>query len=275
MPVASPGPMGSDHPSAICLPLLVLPISPPNGTPYDRPARPRLRIVTAQGSTPPPQIVKTAPIIVSNDPTLSFTFPSKSSVASLAHEDTASYTLLSPPKPTSRSARLKRPAHVGHARKLSDKFKSLFSALHIKRDDRIPFFQPGMVSTDILNDCEYLTPLRPHPSPGTASFLVSRHLAPDPNLPTSAHSSSTAFSIASRPTFASKYRATYDSHGAISHFSNPTTLSSAASSMGGRSVSSSVILDKSPGLGKRMALDEGVRLNARIRRCRSLPDMRL
>ena len=169
-----------------------------------------------------------------------------------------------------------RPTHGGHRRKLSNKFKSLFSALHLKKGDRIPFVQPEMLSSLATNDsAEVLAPIRPHRSPGTASFLISRHLAPHPTLPTSAHSSSTAFSISSRPTFADKRRLWFDSRLEISHFSNPTTLSSATPSVSERSVSSSIVLERSPSIRSRLGVEEGVKLKAGVRRCQSLPEMRM
>lgn len=180
-----------------------------------------------------------------------------------------------------------QPFKQGHKRRLSDKFKNLFSALHLKKDDRIPILRPenlvfqpqtaNLNPSEDENEVRRWIPTRPHRSPGTASFLVTRHLAPNPEMPESAHpscsSSSTTLSTASRPTWAESQRLylappTYD----VSHFSNPTTLSSATTT--GRSVSSSVV-ERSPGeISSRMGLHEGVRLGARVRRVASLPEMR-
>ena len=284
-------------------------IKPP-GHLHKPPSRPRLRIIT--NDTPilrvplarhHPGMIKTAPLAFSapTDALLSFIFPAKPTANDTAtihcdNDDIADNQAITvrpdqaflppPPRqsahyPPSRNGAGRHGGHVTHKRKLSDKFKSLFSALHLKKDDCIPFFQPDLLSTTSSRNgsVEILAlknPLRPHRSPGTASFLVSRHLTPDPSLPTSAHSSSTAFSTVSRPTFAERRKLYFDSRLEISHFSNPTSLASATGSGTGRSASSSVVLDKSPGgLGTRLRLNERVRWGSRMRKCRSLPDLKV
>lgn len=264
--------------------------------------RPKLRIITDSSQIPPgvrrpvpirhPALVKTAPLLARP---VAETFPSTAKVKAWQaqlREDILDVSLPfttfsdhivspSPPHPPPPAkARPFVPQKKGHTRRLSDKFKNLFSVLHMKKDDRIPIIlqndepiAPGQLDE---NNGRRAIPTRPHRSPGTASFLVTRHLAPDPSLPNSAGTSSTAFSIASKPHFAEKTRLYLAPYGMEqSHFSDPTTLESATETSG-RSISSGVVLEKSPGaLYDRMGLDEGVRIGAKLKRVNSMPDARV
>lgn len=277
-------------------------LSPPIPLPIHatwQPQRPKLRIITDPEQIPAgvrrpvpirhPALVKTAPILAHP---IAETYPPIYKVqawqAQVYHNNlipsiptmTLSTSSPSPPAPPPPKAPASEAKKKGHSRKLSDKFKNLFSALHIKKDDRIPIIlQNDEILTDEIydeNTGRRDVPTRPHRSPGTASFLVTRHLAPKSSIPSSAHSSSTAFSMASKPSFAEKRRLYLAPYGMEeSHFSNPTTLDSATGSSG-RSISSGVVLEKSPGeLQDRMGIEDGVRIGAKLRRVRSMPDVRV
>lgn len=177
-----------------------------------------------------------------------------------------------PPPPT-------RPARQGHKRTFSDKFKNLFSALHLKKEDRITFSQPdqlGLYSDgQDENRARKLLLRRPHRSPGTASFLVSRHLAPASDLPISATSSSTAFSISGRPSSAVKRYLDPHFDMDISHFSNSTTLASTNASSA-RSVSSGMVLKKSLGrVREGFGLRQDVSSRTTIKKSVSMPNVRV
>lgn len=260
--------------------------------------RPHLRIITHPTTVPVgirkpvpirhPALVKSAPLYV---PMIPPTYPSFSypcdwqsdhypPPAVVLHVSTPSHPHKCHAVGNKNDAR-------GHKRRLSDKFRNLFSALHLKKETRIALTQPfppkvyseprtvGNHATQVVTVTSPLPPARPYRSPGTASFLVTRHL-PRSDTPDSDRSASTAVSHASRIVFDRKQRLHLVPPGMdISHFSDPSTLESASDETG-RSVSSGDILDKSPGdLEERLEIHEKTRLGARSRRAVSLPDIRL
>jgi len=124
----------------------------------------------------------------------------------------------------------KRPNDKGHKRRLSDKFKSIFSHITRHNPPTAPDHHPLQMSENQARR-EHLIPTRPPRSPGTASFLVHRHI---PSLPASPSLKGSTYS---RQTLAPPG---YE----FSHFSNPTTTSSSAT----RSLSDSYVTGTGTGM---------------------------
>lgn len=281
----------------------------------DRPARPQLRIVTdlpplGFGIKQPiavrhPTLVKSAPLYA---PALTQTFPSLVNVRGWQwelypgepHPDTLIINASSPrrlPQLHERHPRLSNNSRgkKGHARRLSDKFKNMLSSFHLKKDDKVdkadrPYHPVKMDKVPVIrlggaaiipenlrdeNKARKGRPIRPHRSPGTASFLVTRHLESVPSPPASTSSSSTAFSIALKPTFAEKQRVYLGTRDGVdvSHFSNPTTIASEMSSAK-RSASCVDELEEGlRGVGAKGEVSEEVRSGGKVRWVRSMPDV--
>ena len=143
--------------------------------------RPQLRIIT---SPPPPNIrpipiIKSAPLLIptfitTNNPQSRSKSPNREP-AIIATEGLTVH-VFSPPAPPSY---LPIPTQK---RRLSIRLRSLFSHLHIRTSRQEK--EEGTPTP------EALAPDRPHRSPGTASFVVTRHQAPD--IPVSARSGSSS-----------------------------------------------------------------------------------
>ena len=248
---------------------------PPHPLPH--PARPQLRIIT---SLPPPIIraipvrhpalIKSAPLVLHPSNKVGDEAIKRSHrEAGITAGGGVVIQIHSP------QAQAPHPPATGHKRRLSFKFKSLFSHLHLhpRREQ-------------LLEADEKLAPDRPHRSPGTASFLVSRH--PDVDFPPYA-ASSARFSPVSETSVenlqldvpssprssCSAGKPAVQTHLLsvgmdISHFSTPSTM---------RSTSSSGVLEgvtsRSP--SSRRAGEVGARilpLDGRVRQCGSMPDLR-
>ncbi|ORY24125.1 hypothetical protein BCR39DRAFT_336088 [Naematelia encephala] len=141
----------------------------------------------------------------------------------------------------------------GHRRTLSNKLKTLLHLYPTKRN-----VLPTLDSSFLAPDSPQ--PRRPHRSPGTASYMVSRQVA-------SASTTST-FSIVSKPSWAEKVSIPE----LISHFSNPTTVTSSIAEMS-QSQASGIV----PTLEMEVAEehDEDTEMHSgRVRRSGSMVDLR-
>lgn len=247
------------------------------------PIRPQLRIIT---SLPPPilrpiptrqpALIKSAPLRVPPSPDAPGP-PLKAAdreAAILSAGGKVTVQVFSPPLKPSPEVRV-------HRRRFSEKFKSLFSHLHVWRE--LPTKSEAVM---MLHDA----PDRPHRSPGTASFVVTRRS--DFSMPRSAGSSS-HFSIASRPTWAEiqklvstrSARSTGSSEKrmssghlgppgvGVSHFSTPTTLPSGSSASAHQ-----LMISKTANQEEMAVVEEGgiVRIAMAVgtRRCGSMPGLR-
>jgi hypothetical protein len=164
------------------------------------------------------------------------------------------------------SPRLPKASGISHKQRLSDKFRSMIS--HIVRREPAAIQNPldgGRTPAEEGSIQRHLfTPVRLARSPGTASFMIHRHL---PSLPVSP-----CLTISSTDHIAALRMQ-------ISHFSNPTTVTTTSSSAG-RSVSNSLVEVVSPSLSpksKTSMLVRGRRASDKWngRRWGSMPDLRL
>ena len=259
------------HPTPSTAQRHVLPVPQSHIPRNNVPPRPQLRIITQPIAVPAgmknpipirhPGLIKSAPLHVPMSPTACPLADATHHWQTYRAQDLPSDVILrvsapTQPPATGRAVLTSKNDAKGHKRRLSDKFKHLFSALHLKKNPHTPSSHAFTREEDfellmsISGAQQYKSPdppVRPYRSPDTASFLVTRHLSPRPTSTSgySPQSSFTAVAPVHRPTFAEKRDVYLAAPGTdISHFSDPSTLESALSGSG-RSVSSGEVLDKS------------------------------
>jgi hypothetical protein len=214
------------------------------------PGRPSLRIITQPASFQArfarplpvrhPGLVKSAPLYAALIP-ITHSPPEDQIYCQFHHEYNCSPTMivhessLLQPNPDSRRVSAGETDRKGHKRRFSDRFKHIVAALHLKKGSRTPSTQTSsyddsseMTNNDtaVPGDTLPAPPARPYRSPGTASFLVTRHLhgASTPASTRSSHSSVTAVTLARRRPFVDKRELLAPPGIDISHFSDLARL---------------------------------------------------